>query len=143
MGLDDTHHEGKTEMDYVTSSTSILELDDSNSDMSMLDDDGSRIGNTEESSFYTADNEGSEDNGSSDSDDDRDDSEYSTEGDDYDTEDDDETNYDAYDTSSVSGNGTQKTEQAGVLHLIHGWTQRGHSNDVSHAGIVTLFYSLF
>jgi hypothetical protein len=43
---------------------------------------------------------------------------------------DDNINMEAYDRD-VGGNGVQKTEQAGVIHLVHGWTQRGHPNEVS------------
>ena len=51
---------------------------------------------------------------------------------DYDSDyDDDDINMAAYDTINLDGNGVQKTEQAGVFHLVHGWTQRGHPHDVS------------
>lgn len=41
-------------------------------------------------------------------------------------EDGDELNMEAYDNTI----GIQKTEGAGVVHLVHGWTQRGHPNEV-------------
>jgi len=49
-------------------------------------------------------------------------------------EDDDKINMEAYDTEDVSGSGLQKSEQARVVHLVHGWTQQGHPDDVRAAG---------
>ena len=42
----------------------------------------------------------------------------------------DEINMDAYDTVNVEKNGLIQTEQAGVVHLVHRWTMRGHPNKV-------------
>jgi hypothetical protein len=39
-------------------------------------------------------------------------------------------NVEAYE-SGVDRNGIHKTEQAGVIHLVHRWTQRGHPDEVS------------
>jgi hypothetical protein len=49
-------------------------------------------------------------------------------------DDEDEVNMQAYDTEDTSGSGLQKSEQAGVVHLVHGWTQRGHPDEVCAAG---------
>jgi hypothetical protein len=38
---------------------------------------------------------------------------------------DDNINLEAYD-NDVDVNSIQKSKQAGVIHLVHGWTQRGH-----------------
>lgn len=46
------------------------------------------------------------------------------------SEEDDEINMKAYDTENVDNNGLYMTEQAGVIHLVHGWTQRGHPDQV-------------
>jgi hypothetical protein len=43
---------------------------------------------------------------------------------------DDEINMDAYETVDNGDNGVRKTEQGGVIHLVHGWTQRAHPNEV-------------
>jgi hypothetical protein len=47
---------------------------------------------------------------------------------------DDNINLDAYD-SDVDANGIQKSEQAGVIYLVHGWTQRGHPDQVGHLSV--------
>jgi len=38
---------------------------------------------------------------------------------------------DAYDTINLEGNGLQKTEQGGVLHLVPGWIQQAQPKKVS------------
>jgi hypothetical protein len=43
---------------------------------------------------------------------------------------DDEINMGAYDTLNLEHNGLRQTEQAGVVHLVHGWTMRGHPDQV-------------
>jgi hypothetical protein len=40
-------------------------------------------------------------------------------------------NEDAYNIADLDGNGLGKGEQAGVIHLVHGWTQRARANKVS------------
>ena len=62
--------------------------------------------------------------------DDGDDDSMTGSDDEYVQEDDDEINMDAYDTSNLNNNGLQQTEQAGVIHLVHGWTQQAHSDQV-------------
>ena len=52
------------------------------------------------------------------------------EDDEYIEEDTDEINLDVYDTTNVGNNGLQKTEQARVVHLVHGWTQQAHHDQV-------------
>lgn len=42
----------------------------------------------------------------------------------------DEINMTAYDTEDLEHNGLLQTEQAGVIHLVHGWTMRGHPDQV-------------
>jgi len=42
--------------------------------------------------------------------------------------DDDEVNMAAYNMGNMESNGLQRTEQAGVIHLVHRWIQRGHPN---------------
>jgi len=56
------------------------------------------------------------------------------EDDEYTEVDGDEINMEAYDTENTSGTGVQKMEQAGVIHLVHGWTQHGHPNEVGPVG---------
>lgn len=51
----------------------------------------------------------------------------------YVDDDDDEVNMGAYDTDNLDNNGLSKTEQGGVVHLVHGWTQRGHPDEVCSA----------
>jgi len=40
-------------------------------------------------------------------------------------------NEDAYNVDDLDGNGLGKGEQAGVIHLVHGWTQRARAEEVS------------
>jgi len=67
----------------------------------------------------------------------------------YVDDEDNEINMGAYDTDEVSANGLQSTEQAGVLHLVHGWIQRGNPERVSMAngsianGSINLAHSRF
>jgi hypothetical protein len=51
---------------------------------------------------------------------------------DYVDEDDNEINMEAYNTIDLDSNGLQKTEQGGVLHLVHGWMQQAHPERVSY-----------
>jgi len=49
-------------------------------------------------------------------------------------DDNNEINTEAYDTEDTSGSGPQKSEQAGVMHLVHRWTQQGHPDEVCAPG---------
>ena len=42
----------------------------------------------------------------------------------------DDINMAAYDNINMEHNGLIQTEQAGVIHLVHGWTMRGHPSQV-------------
>lgn len=53
-------------------------------------------------------------------------------------DDEDEINMEAYGSSKVDENGVLKTEQGGVIHLVHGWTQRGHPNEVGQPFMLKL-----
>lgn len=56
-----------------------------------------------------------------------------------DEDNDDEINMAAYDMVNLERNGLIKTEQAGVIHLVHGWTMRGHPNQVSRSPLIFFF----
>jgi hypothetical protein len=47
---------------------------------------------------------------------------------------DDSIDREAYD-SDLDANGIQKSEQAGVIHLVQGWTQRGHPDQVRRLSV--------
>lgn len=146
--FDKSRHEVKNEMDFVrphgelgfgtvpSSAADSHHLDvDASSDMSMSsDNNGSSLceydldakleGERERSAGYDhlVVEDGSpdwEDETMSDGDDD-----YIEE------DEDDEINMEAYDAANVEENGLHQTEQAGVIHLVHGWTARGHPDEV-------------
>ena len=52
-------------------------------------------------------------------------------------DDDDEVNMQAYVTAD-SGDESLKTEQGGVLHVVHGWIQQGQREKVSNAAVVAI-----
>lgn len=141
--FDDTRHEGKNEMDFLTtelaspSATTVNpsfgapshspcgSAADPSSDMS-ISDDSSSVSSVDDCAVDSPDGQDDSPCGDSDWEDESmsdDDAEYLE-------EDDDEINMAAYDTANVENNGLCKTEQAGVVHLVHGWTQRGHPNEV-------------
>jgi len=128
--FDETHHEGENIMDYQPPHLdSAMEVDAVLSDMSVLEEEDvnesySDLG--EASCSCDTQTKGIE--GDDDNDPIRDDKNLDWVDDndpEYDVkyiekDDDDKVNMEAYDTEDVSGSGLQKSEQAGVVHLVHG-----------------------
>lgn len=103
--FDNTRHEGKNTMKYTGATgkkpeSESSDMDESEDEMEVDDED------------CTPQTESS-------------DSEDESEDDDK-----DEINGEAYDNNELEGNGVQKSEQAGVLHLVHGWTQQAQPEKV-------------
>jgi len=142
--FDKMRHEGEIIMDYEPPHLDLaMEVDAALSDMlvSEEEDVNASYGDPGEGSHScdaeTKGIEGDDDNGPVPDDKnpdwvDHDDPEYDVK---YIEEDhDDEVNMEAYDTEDINRSGLQKSEQAGVVHLVHGWTQQGHPDDVHAAG---------
>jgi hypothetical protein len=143
---DETRHEGKNEMDFQIPH-SAFNLDaggagpalpchsdaDTSSDMSFSEEeressDRPVAGDHEDHVSTVSDEEGSfHDPGY---DDEAVDEMILGSDDEYVEEDDNEINMGAYDITNLDNNGLQKTEQAGVIHLVHGWTQQAHPDQV-------------
>ena len=137
-------------MDYEAPySESELEAEAALSDMSISEEEDTNDGDSDqdEADLHFAEDIEGKDSGDDedvmDDDDDTDgenDSDWDTDYVDFVEEHDDEINMEAYDTEDVNANGLQKTEQAGVLHLVHGWTQRGHPDEVCPAVDIGFHY---
>ena len=141
---DDSRHEAVYTMDYEAPCLgSPLDADASFSDMSISEGTNSHDGDhgaNEAETSLRAKVEGGNEN---------EDDEVVEEDDDpnwednveYPEEDGDEINMEAYEVESSNSTGVEKIEQAGVIHLVHGWTQRGHPNDVSPISKITVLCS--
>ena len=53
----------------------------------------------------------------------------------------DEINPEAYDAEELEDTGLTQDEQAGVLHLLHGWIQRNQPNKVRYIQPVSYYYT--
>ena len=120
--FDDTRHEGKNEMTYTIQQNS----HSSDSDMSISDHED----NDDEQEYAELDvgvNQAMEEDDDYLSSDEEEDKYYVE--DDDEEEVNDEVNMNAYVTDDTS----QKTEQGGVLHVVHAWIQQAQPEKVSSA----------
>lgn len=129
--FDRTRHEGKNMMDYTQpepetphkSEDDNHSEDDDHSDMDLdtaSDDSDSEISSEAEDFSESPEGLESESEGSED--------DYS---DTCLSDREDEINDEAYDARQLEKNGLQRSEQAGVLHLVHGWIQQAQPEKVS------------
>jgi hypothetical protein len=159
--FDDTRHEGKNEMSYMAASSvsvdapvSDMAVDAPDSDMSISEDDDSDNGGPEPDEAHVPYNWPEREN-AMEEDDNTDfqddncippevDSDLDSEGNiEYVQEDNNEINLQAYVTPDSNSDDLQKTEQGGVVHLVHGWIQQAHPERVSDEGNTGLPFSLF
>ena len=141
MLFDETRHKGENVMDYKASSLqSTLEAD---MDMSISEEEDMNSEQNKADLYCNTKVKGNEGRNAMENDDQawEDEKDCSTEYK-YIEEEDNKINMEAYNTKDLK-NGLQKSEQAGVLHLIHRWTQRGHPDEVCATGYIGLpFLSL-
>src|SRR6266511_821797 len=143
MLFDETRHEGENVMDYEASSLeSTLEAD---TDMSISEEEDTNSEQNAADLYCDTEVKGNEGSNAMEDDNDpawEDEKDCSTEYE-YIEEEDDKINMEAYNTKDLNENGLQKSEQAGVLHLVHGWTRRGHPDEVCATGYIGLPFSSF
>lgn len=160
--FDETRHEGKNEMEYMASGSeprsytapSPEALDASDSDMSLSDDENGDEGHIHQGEVKVpcgdSDDDGMEEDDNTSSVDENqprgeedelgiglvnpNDSDDESEEGMYIYEDDNETNLEAYIIPNSSAELPRKTEQGGVLHLVHGWIQQNQPEKVSTSG---------
>ena len=127
--FDETRHEGKNEMVYMVPTSGSTDPSDSDSDMSISDEEDNHdgCGDQDVDIPYHEPEDMDEDDNYVDLDDSYPVPDGSIE---YVCEEDNEINMQAYIAPDSSIQGSEQTEQGGVLHLVHGWIQQAHPERV-------------